>query len=332
MVSNSFSLSALGNKPQPVIYLNNSTNSRSGEKESLRSISTQNPPLKSGCRPAAAFTLVELLVVISIIALLIALLIPALATAKRDAESIVCLTRLRTLGQLTLEYSDANNGFTPSTYVNNSTDPIWSDVLFDWYTSSPPLSVWYQWGGYIGAPGQKGVTARIMAKKFEALFWDPVRPIPITYPFGTSYASNPNGFGWDIVGQGSDPTGGVPPFIRISNFKNPTSLVAIGDSNQVFSNGSCWVAFNWWPSPSYFGALSSSAPLTQMIPPGAPGTETNFDYPNGGGTGLRYRHGNSTVSFTEPYLSTGTANVVFFDGHAAGIQAGTLRYYNCLNK
>jgi prepilin-type N-terminal cleavage/methylation domain-containing protein/prepilin-type processing-associated H-X9-DG protein len=289
-------------------------------------------PLKSVYGSAAAFTLVELLVVISIIALLISLLLPALASAKRDAESVACLARLRTLGQLTLEYSDADNGFTPTTYVNNTTDPTWSDVLFDWYTGSPPFSVWYQWGGNLGASGQPGVTAGLMAKKFETLFWDPVRLIPITYPFGASYASNPNGFGWDIVGEGSEPTGGVPPFVRMSNIKSPSELVAIGDSNQVFANGSCWTAFNWWPSPSYFGDLSSTAPMDQMIPPGAPGTETNFNYPNGAGTGLCYRHGDTTFNYSEPYLSTGTANVVFFDGHAAGIQARTLRYYNCLNQ
>lgn len=278
------------------------------------------------------FTLVELLVVIAIIALLISLILPALALAKRNAESIACLSRLRTLGQLTAEYSDSNSGFTPPSYDDNTTDPVWSDVLFDWYTSSPPFSTWYQWGRHLGTSGQQGVTANLMAKKFDALFWDPVRPIPITYPFGTSYASNPNGYGWDIVGEGTVPTGGVPAFIRLSNIKDPTQLVAIGDANQVFSDGSCWVAFNWWPSPSWFGALNSSAPMTQVIPPGAPGTQNNFDYPNGGGTGLRYRHGDTMINFREPYQSTGIANVVFFDGHAAGIQAGSLRYYNCLNR
>ncbi len=289
-------------------------------------------PVKSDRGSMAAFTLVELLVVISIIALLISLLLPALALAKLDAESTVCLSRLRSLGQLTVEYSGSNGGFTPPTYDNNTTDPVWSDVLFDWYTSSPPFSASYQWGPYLGTSGQQGITADSMAKKFEALFWDPVRTMPITYAFGTSYASNPNGFGWEIVGQGTDPTGGVPSYIRMSNIKSPTNLVAIGDANQVFNNGSCWTAFNWWPSPSYFGDLNSSAPIAQMIPPGAPGTRTNFDYPNGAGSGLRYRHGDTTVNFPEPYLSTGIANVVFFDGHAAGIKARSLKYYNCLNQ
>jgi prepilin-type N-terminal cleavage/methylation domain-containing protein/prepilin-type processing-associated H-X9-DG protein len=56
------------------------------------------------------FTLIELLVVISIIALLIALLLPALAAAKADGLSTVCLSNLRVLGQGYIEYSDANRG------------------------------------------------------------------------------------------------------------------------------------------------------------------------------------------------------------------------------
>jgi prepilin-type N-terminal cleavage/methylation domain-containing protein/prepilin-type processing-associated H-X9-DG protein len=51
-----------------------------------------------------AFTLVELLVVIAVIALLIAILLPSLARAKKQARSAICLVNVRALAQATRIY------------------------------------------------------------------------------------------------------------------------------------------------------------------------------------------------------------------------------------
>lgn len=56
------------------------------------------------------FTLVELLVVISIIVLLVSLLLPALSQAKTAASSSVCLSNLRQLGLAFAEYKNTNRG------------------------------------------------------------------------------------------------------------------------------------------------------------------------------------------------------------------------------
>jgi prepilin-type N-terminal cleavage/methylation domain-containing protein len=53
---------------------------------------------------ARGFTLIELLVVIAVIALLIAILLPALAAARRQARMMVCLSNVRTHGQLVAHY------------------------------------------------------------------------------------------------------------------------------------------------------------------------------------------------------------------------------------
>jgi prepilin-type N-terminal cleavage/methylation domain-containing protein/prepilin-type processing-associated H-X9-DG protein len=57
-----------------------------------------------------AFTLVELLVVVSIIALLIAILLPSLKRAREVAKATACMSNLRSLGLAVQQYATANGG------------------------------------------------------------------------------------------------------------------------------------------------------------------------------------------------------------------------------
>ena len=68
----------------------------------------QRRPLKTG-----AFTLVEILVVVGIIAVLVALILPVFAKARAAARQAACISQLRQIGLAMRIYVDDNGGLAP---------------------------------------------------------------------------------------------------------------------------------------------------------------------------------------------------------------------------
>jgi prepilin-type processing-associated H-X9-DG protein/prepilin-type N-terminal cleavage/methylation domain-containing protein len=87
-----------------------------------------------------AFTLVELLVVIGIIAVLVGLLLPALNIAREHAKGAQCLSNLRELAQAAFMYAGENDGMCPIS--RNSMLEEW-----DFYQSANGIQPGVIWQG-----------------------------------------------------------------------------------------------------------------------------------------------------------------------------------------
>lgn len=72
--------------------------------------------MKTKIKPNRAFTLVEMLVVISIMGILAALLLPALSASKTTAKRTTCLNNLKQINYAVRMYYDDSNDASPSGY------------------------------------------------------------------------------------------------------------------------------------------------------------------------------------------------------------------------
>lgn len=89
--------------------------------------------MKPSCR--TAFTLVELLVVVTVICILLSMVMPVLAGARGSARTVVCLANLKQLGGGWTMYADEHRGYCmPQTWPGSGG----SKPIFWWGTNENP--------------------------------------------------------------------------------------------------------------------------------------------------------------------------------------------------
>ena len=83
---------------------------------------------------SAGFTLVELLVVVSIIALLVAILLPSLGHARRQAKAVVCMGQMRQAGIGMTMYQSSDGSYPPHQIRMRDIYPtLAEDVRYRWF-------------------------------------------------------------------------------------------------------------------------------------------------------------------------------------------------------
>ena len=103
--------------------------------------SDRNKSARSG------FTLVELLVVISIIALLISILLPSLQKAREQTKQVLCMTNLRGIAEAGLTYAAEDR--------NENSIPVHFKM---WQTGASDLELTYARSGFGGKSGRGGAS------------------------------------------------------------------------------------------------------------------------------------------------------------------------------
>lgn len=254
-----------------------------------------------------AFTLVELLVVIGIIALLVAILMPALSKARDQANSVKCMSNMRQIGQAYLMHAAEHRNHVPTAGLIHS--PYYAapaglgDVArnkYIYYSESGterPLPIPAALGIYMG---QK-ITATSAQELKQQMDSGPIREVftcptqsPDTMQEGVMLRDQP---GWEAPRFRSsyifneEPLGfndqGLPAYARgkgnLNRMRGTSDTVMLMDGKVR----------NYFPWLVIFG-LANNRTLENVFYGQAAGDPSNFDFE---------RH-------------KGKINMVFMDGHA----------------
>lgn len=237
----------------------------------------------------SAFTLVELLVVIGIIALLIGILLPTLGKAQAAARTTVCLSQLRQVGMALTSYIADSKGFIPPSYYYSLSNPASNTSFFD-------------------------ITQEYLPKTATKSIWtcpDAIDGTTNQYPL--TYGANRSAHVWYWVDSPLLP-GFTNKLVKVTKIRRSSEVISIADAAQssgVFTTGGWLDWTDAFQTPDLALQANASRSLNTL-----PGWSRNSDTV-GNNYHIRFRHNKNT-----------RANVLFVDGHAETVDRGQLQFRN----
>jgi prepilin-type N-terminal cleavage/methylation domain-containing protein len=201
-------------------------------------------------RRRTAFTLVELLVVIGIIALLISILLPVLSKARESANRTKCLSNIRQIAMGFFSYCNDNKGAFP--YMAGGGTQLYEDWIW-WTTAAVPNNLGGG-GTFFDQLPNHGIAGYLNLQKDPKVMYCPsddpknhVRGQPTPYPF--SYVLS------NLYTSEYKATGGTGLFQNLANnyfklivakltqVKNTSEKILVFEESEATiddGNGSLW--------------------------------------------------------------------------------------------
>jgi prepilin-type N-terminal cleavage/methylation domain-containing protein/prepilin-type processing-associated H-X9-DG protein len=291
--------------------------------------------------PPCAFTLVELLVVVTIISMLAALLLPAVMSARGRARIAQCMNNQRQVGLAIQQYDMAKQHLPGFANSVNTNCIGWAPVLLPFLgrvdlwegvpnTSNPALSV-PGWRSGNPAPS-------VYVRLNDLLCPDDDAGATTLYPL--SYVVNLGSY------NAVPATTGVPPVTTVglfrdyfssyspagptntitgSSVKSPSRTIMLGELAFVNASG---VSRQWtWGGPVILSSATSGSPLGFAWPDPSADSTLNSSSPPLQLTYLGVPTLVSGATLLPPLAATmhkGIVNVTFCDGHCESLPDNTL--------
>ncbi|MFW6059713.1 MAG: type II secretion system protein, partial [Phycisphaeraceae bacterium] len=258
-------------------------------------------------RNRCGFTLVELLVVISITALLIALLLPALSAARRQARTVACLSNLHQHSVAFELYAGDFDGYLPNR------DAYWASFMKIGH-----------WDGLFGRP--QAVTDYMDSARATACpeAMDLTNNYNGTQTVGQAldenggeygdnqYAHHHSTYGINVFLLGEDDTPNPPGGLY---YGSGVGFYARGEEDVVTPSQSLYLADAW----SFGGPSTAVTQLSELLGYEQPGSKGGLALRLQWRNGLqaRYIQGNERNEQPHTRHSGRSVNGWFIDGHAS---------------